>query len=213
MPLRVKAGIDIPIAPAANTELLLGFSRKLAVTPELPEEVETLSGQPHDRLGLRTLPQERELWCWAACTEMVLRFFEAPFGMCNVAGGLLNRNCCNSATPGCNVGLSIEEVDQAFGSVRLAGVRFDREISFEDIQNQISGNPRRPVVAGIKWAGDGGHLVVISGWRIDNASRRFVTVNDPFYSSGDIRYEDLVSQYGRNNTGRWEHTWTNFTRV
>src|SRR5438270_9056985 len=54
----------------------------------------------------------------------------------------------------------------------------------------------------IQWAGGGGHLVVVSGWRRADALR-YVKVNDPFYSSGDIRYEDLAERYGPRSE---EHT-------
>jgi Papain-like cysteine protease AvrRpt2 len=209
MPLRIEEGVNITVVRSKKSELLSGFLDDVAV---LPVEMTPAPGQPNERLGVRTIMQVKEMWCWAACAEMVLRFFGASLDKCNVAGLQLNRDCCNSVSADCDMGLSVEEIDQAFANVHLAGRRFEREITFDDIRNQISGTPPRPVVAGIRWAGGGGHLVVVSGWRIAD-SLRFVKVNDPFYTSGDIRYEDLVQHYGPNDTGVWAHTWTDLKRV
>jgi hypothetical protein len=209
MPLRVKEGVIIPVARSTKPKLLSGSLDDIAV---LPVEVPAAPGEPNKRLVVQTVRQVRDMWCWAACAEMVLRFFGASLDKCNVAGLQLKRDCCNSSSAECDKGLSVEEVDQAFGRARLAGRRFDREVSFDDIVKQIGGNPPRPMVAGIRWERGGGHLVVISGWRIAD-SRQFVKVNDPIYTSGDIQYEDLVQRYGPNDSGKWEHTWTDLRRV
>jgi hypothetical protein len=205
MPLRVDEGEIIKVARSKNSELLSGFSDEFV----LPVEGLASPDLPGTRLGVPSFHQQKELWCWAACAEMILRFMGVPRNQCDIVSGLLRKNCCNDPVNVCDEGLDIEGVDQAFASVRLAGQSLEGELPFDDVVSQINGNPSRPVVAGIKWAGGGGHLVVISGWRRSDALR-YVKVNDPFYSSGDIRYEDLVERYGPNDTGRWMHTWTDF---
>ncbi|MBV9957403.1 MAG: C39 family peptidase [Acidobacteria bacterium] len=216
MPLRIKDGVNIPVARFTAPELLSGLrSARLALPEELlvlPTNIPFIPGEQSARIDVRPVHQAEELWCWAACAEMVLRFFGVARDECTVAGDHLKRDCCNPFGPGCNVGLSVEGVDQAFATAGLAGNRFPSALSFDEIKEQISGAIPRPIVAGIKWASGNGHLIVISGWR-EAGARRFVTVNDPFYNSGDIRYESLVSNYGPNNTGRWENTWTEFRRA
>jgi Papain-like cysteine protease AvrRpt2 len=208
MPLRVNKGEVIKVARSTNAELLSGFSARVAALPAEP--VKVVAG-PGERIGVPQFHQYKEMWCWAACAEMVLRFLGGSLKQCDIAARLLRKDCCNNdPTDACDEGLDVEQVDQAFARVGLAGQRFDSELSFDSIVSQISGRPKRPVVAGIKWANGGGHLVVISGWRRADAIR-YVKVNDPFYSSGDIRYEDLVERYGPNDTGRWTNTWADFS--
>lgn len=212
MPLHVAQGVDIPLKRSPNRELRKGFLDETVAI--LPVETALLPGEPNRRLGIETVSQQpRKLWCWAACAEMVLRFFGVAKDKCSVAGVALHMNNCCPSSIACDQGLSVEGIDSAFGSVRLAGDRFVT-LTFEEIRAQISGDPPRPVVAGIQWHEGGGHLVVISGWRISaDGSIRYLKVNDPFYTSGDIRYEDFVDKYGPNDNGRWVHTWANFRKV
>jgi hypothetical protein len=221
MPLRVDTGVDIPIQRSPNRELLSGFLDEFAV---LPGDVAPMPSETGKRLGVQTVSQQpREEWCWAACAEMVLHFFGIPLNKCQVAGlelGKKHGECCSSPA-GCDQGLNVEQVDEAFELAGLAGNRF-QTLSFEKIRDQINGQPAlgesglvlqpRPVVAGIAWQHGGGHLVVISGWRVAD-SLRYLKINDPLYTSGDIRYENLVERYGPNNSGRWVQTWADLRRA
>lgn len=215
MPLRVNEGVDIPLERSPNRELKGGF---------LDDTVAILPGEPaapgpgeQRRLGVQTVSQKPlDEWCWAACVEMVLRFFGTPLDKCLVAGRKLGMECCGASSEQCDTGLSVDDIGKAFGAAGLAGNVYNK-LRFESIQARINGVPaqgipRGPVVAGIEWQGGGGHLVVISGWRIAD-SLRYVKVNDPYYTSGDIRYEDLEWRYGPNDNGRWVHTWADFRRV
>ncbi|MDQ3917591.1 MAG: hypothetical protein M3348_03865 [Acidobacteriota bacterium] len=221
MPLRVSKGLDIPVRRAPGRELLSGFlTERVAVLPAgAPPE----PGELNDRLGVQTVSQRpRDEWCWAACAEMVLRFFGVTLDKCQVAGRALRRNDCCPSSVGCDAGLDVGQVDEAFERAGLAGNRFDA-LTFDEVRDQIEGRPalgdpglslpRRPVVAGIQWQNGGGHLVVVSGWRVAADSIRYLKVNDPFYTSGDIRYQDLQSHYGPNDNGRWVHTWADLRRV
>lgn len=216
MPLRVDEGVDIPLERSRGRELRSGFlDDTLAV---LPFEVPVGPGEPHNRLGVETVSQRpREFWCWAACAEMVLRFLGAPLDKCTVAGRHLRRNdCCGPSSAVCDTALSVDGIGEAFGGARLVGNLYDA-LRFETLQKKIdgdpaSGTPPHPVVAAIQWVNGGGHLVVISGWRISGALR-YVKVNDPWYTSGDIRYEDVLEKYGPNDNGKWVFTWADFRRV
>ena len=209
MPLRVNNGLPITVEPSVTSELLGALTN---IAPALP--VDGLLGPepPHARLDVRPARQLKEMWCWAACARMVLRFFGSPLQQCEIAGLQLERRCCDPlVSPECNQGCSVEEIDQAFGFAGLAGQRVNGPLPFEDVVRQINGTPPRPLVAGVAWAGGGGHIVVISGCRVvDNI--RFLRVNDPFYGPGDIRYSDLVDSYGRNGTGVWRHTWLDLSK-
>ena len=209
MPLRANKGLPITVEPSSPPELLFGLAANVKVLPEA-----RLLGPTPPRAPLPVQPvrQLREMWCWAACARMVVRFFGAPLEQCQIAGRKFDRVCCPSAdSPECDVGCTVEEIDEAFGLAGLVARRIDRPASFEEVAEQVDGNPRRPLVASVQWAGGGGHVVVVSGCRVVD-DIRYVTVNDPFYGPGDIRYSDLRTRYGRNDTGVWQHTWLDFSR-
>ena len=223
MPLRVDEGPAIPLARSASHELLSGFPEN--VIAALPAGMPPGVGEKVARLGVETVSQRpRCEWCWAACLEMVLRFFGVPKSKCEVATLQLEKqqSCCPESVA-CDEGLSVAKIDEAFKKFGFAANRF-AALKFEHIEGQIMGKPAlgtlalplapRPIVAGISWQGAnaGGHLVVISGVRTDAASVRYVKVNDPFYTSGDIRYEDFRDKYGPNDNGRWVHTWADLRR-
>lgn len=221
MPLRVHEGIDVPLERSPSRELLSGLH--LDEVPLLPFEAgEPGPGEPNGRVGVRTVNQKpMDEWCWAACAEMVLRFFGVVVDKCSVAEFILGRKSCCPTSAACDEGRSVKQIDDALACIGLVGNRF-ADLKFEQVRAQIEGGPalgtpglslpRRPVVAGIRWQDGGGHLVVISGWRVTN-SLRYLKVNDPYYQSGDIRYEDFLDKYGPNNNGRWVHTWADLRRA
>jgi hypothetical protein len=215
MTLQVDEGLDIPVERSRNRELLSGFLSDS--TTVLPLALAVGPGDNYTRLGVNTVSQKpQDMWCWAACVEMVLRFYGAPKDMCEIAGLKLEKKCCGASSKECDTGLSVEDIGRAFGAAGLIGNIY-KKLKFEGIKSRINGKPAQnipggPVVAGIEWQGGGGHLVVISGWRTAD-SLRYVKVNDPYYTTGDIRYEDLEERYGPNDNGRWVYTWADFRRV
>lgn len=214
MPLRVEKGVEIEVKRSPSREPPSRYA--LEEARALPRQS---SGR---RLGVATVSQSpRDEWCWAACAEMVLRFFGVDEDKCEVVGRTLERDDCCPAAPVCDVGLKVEEVDFAFELSQLYFNRFP-DLDFEQVKGQINGAPSlgefdvelapRPIVAGIEWSGGGGHLIVISGWR-DDGSTKYLKVNDPFYDFDEVPIEDLMLKYGPNNSGRWVHTWADFRRA
>lgn len=205
MPLRVNDGVLIPVTPPSTSLLLENVTI-------LPEDGLLGPGPEDERLDIPWFRQRKEMWCWVACAQMVLRFFGTFLNQCEIAQRQLHKPCCNAFTPAyCDEGCTAQEIDQAFTRIGLAGLRLDEPASFPDIHDEITSERPRPVVAGVTWAGGGGHLVVISGARRVN-DIRYVRVHDPIYGPGDIRYTDLRDFYGPNDNGKWSHTWLNFER-
>jgi hypothetical protein len=207
MPLRVKNGVIIPVAPSATSELLAGFMKDTAILPD----GSLLAPSPTERpLDIPWFQQRKELWCWVACAQMVLRFFGTFLKQCDIARRQLGKPCCDAFTPSyCDQACNAEQITQAFRRVGIDSEPDDKVASFFRIQDEVTGNNPRPVVAGVTWSGGGGHLVVISGARNVN-NIRYVRVHDPIYGPGDIRYSDLKDSYGPNDNGKWTHTWMNF---
>ncbi len=209
MPLRVDDGVPVPVVPSSISELLGAMLDSVTV---LPDENLMAFGPSGGQLEVPLFEQFKGKWCWAACAQMVLRFYGTFLKQCEIARRQLGKPCCaHFSLPSCNQDCSADEVDQAFTRAGLDSDRVDRSVSFDTIRQEInSGQNPRPLVAGVKWANGGGHLVVINGWRVVN-NVRFVRVNDPIYGRGDIRYTDLRESYGPNDNGTWECTWLGLT--
>jgi hypothetical protein len=202
MPLRLKTGVTIPVAPSLTSELLSGFFKNTTV---LPDEQLNATGPFDTRLDVPWFEQRKDLWCWVACAQMVLRFFGVFHKQCEIARRQLHKPCCSSSAPSyCDEDCNAEEVDQAFERAGLDSSRMNRPAPFADVFDEITRSSPRPVVAG-----GGGHLVVVTGARKVN-NIRYVRVHDPIYGPGDMRYTDLEEAYGPNDNGKWTHTWMRF---
>ena len=80
-----------------------------------------------------------------------------------------------------------------------------KSIDFGIIQTEI--NEGRPVNVAFNWKRDGGHVVIVYGWKQEKGDN-YVKVRDPWPKMGTklINYQELTSAY---NMGRWTDTWIN----
>jgi len=171
--------------------------------------------------------QQKNLWCWNAVSQMVLRYFDSgttatQVGIANWASG--GHNVTNYL-----VGLRMETVSVPAlpgvpaqeQQVFLRGI--DRILwEFGDISSQFYNRPLargelddeidagRPVVYGLDWFTDqsksvryGGHYGIIKGKSGDT-----ITVIDPWPMVGEfsLDYDDLVGA-GSYRTGYTPHNW------
>jgi hypothetical protein len=217
MPLRVNKGIPIwsPPAPEPINE---GLGDIRLVTPPSVPSLPTRTAQSRI-LQVPMIEQDEKNWCWAACIQMIMAFFNHNLGQCGVAGLLFeNRDCCANRSS-CDVGCDPEDVERVLLKPPL-GVScrlVDGLISFNNIMDEI--NEGRPVAVSIIWETSdgrphGGHLIIVKGWRILN-NGQYIKVNDPLYGPGDISYSKLRTYYGPPDDdvdGVWRHTWTDIQR-
>src|SRR5215510_6513670 len=106
MPLRVNKGITIwsPPAPEPITE---GLGEIRDVTPPFVPLLPARAAQSHI-LQVPMIEQTEKNWCWAACIQMIMAFFNHNLGQCSVAGLLFeNRDCCANRSS-CNVSCAPE---------------------------------------------------------------------------------------------------------
>ena len=166
-------------------------------------------------INVPQIKQEQSNWCWAACTEMVLRYYEdSAVRQCEFANKLFNRTecCLEPSSPDCNRPCEMRDISSLYSSKNISSEFVDKAISFSKLHSEIDAN--RPVEVAYFWRdwGKPGHLVIVCGWRIDG-QEEFVYVNDPADSpttmSGIVAYSELLAPYGE---GDWTYTWIEIRR-
>ena len=161
-------------------------------------------------LNMPQICQEQTNWCWAACTEMVLHYYNNPDArQCEFANWLFDQTqCCEDpANPACNRTCSGNEVQDVYTNWNILSTLIEGDVPFDVLQAEIDAG--RPVEVAFEWTGGGGHVAIVSGWDTDSPDP-FVHVNDPAADRlSRVRYKELLAAYGR---GRWILTWTGIQR-
>jgi hypothetical protein len=143
--------------------------------------------------------QERSLWSWAACIEMVVTYYMTHAAQqCDVVGAVCRRpDCCRHPTSDeCGAGVPMAVVLAGYEAFGVAAVFVDEPLSFAELRGGLNGN--HAVQVGLRWAGPGRHAALVIGY--DDTRGEDVFVNDPVH--GQIRgtYAWLLSAYG---LGEW----------
>lgn len=164
-------------------------------------------------INVPQIEQEQPNWCWAACFEMVLRYYnESNIRQCEFANELFDRSeCCSTpSSSNCNKPCEIENVTKFYLSKCIQSKFVERTVSFRKLQSEI--NADRPVeVVFFQKNKNRGHLVIVRGWHIVT-KEKYVHVNDPKDSNGASRivaYSELQDAYGE---GKWFYTWIEIQR-
>ena len=161
------------------------------------------------------IKQEQPNWCWAACAEMVLRYYDRPaIRQCDFANELFDRTecCAEPSSPDCDRPCEMLDISNLYSSKHIHNKLVDRAVPFSKLQSEIDAN--RPVEVVYFWRdwGEPGHSVIVHGWYADG-NDEFVHVNDPADSpttmSGIVAYSELLVPYGK---GDWTYTWIEIRR-
>lgn len=155
-------------------------------------------------LPVNMFPQQVNNWCWAASGQMIMSYLGGYMSQCEQANERFNRNdCCNTPTPGaCDVG-GWPEFDKYGFSFDTGGA-----LSWTDLKAQID-TRLTPFAFSWHWDGGGGHMMVVTGYKVING-QNWVTINDPWApNEGDQRtilYSDYVD-------GSGYYHWTDYYNV
>lgn len=146
-------------------------------------------------------------WCWAAVSVSVDQFFRpgSTQTQCEIAGSALSKDCCSGkSTAPCNVP---HELNPVLATLRLlAGEPIVKPLDFADVQKQIDAG--RPVCVLIKWLDDQGqptnrgHFNVISGYKLTQGQKPFVSIADPLFGPSMVAYEEFSNPKGGYRDGR-----------
>jgi uncharacterized protein (DUF2141 family) len=166
---------------------------------------------PAQVLNISLTIQEQTNWCWAACSEVVLDYYNFPKSQCEIAEWTRtvaspdfgNTNCCVDPSQGCNQDNwnfghtgSIQEILIHFGNLQNDG---GGPSTIEDITSDIQKN--RLFVIRLKWNNTtGAHFVVGHGINGDNVYYMDPDSQDGFYI---VKYSTMLDG---SNPGTWTHT-------
>jgi hypothetical protein len=145
--------------------------------------------------------QEMGLWCWAAVSLSIAKYFDpaTAFSQCAVASAVKNRNCCANK-PSCN---QADELEAALTAVKRFRRMFTGRLTFAAVRQSIRDG--FPIPVRIGWRPAGGHYVVITGFKTAISGEQFVDIADPLYESRLWRYNDFLDAY--YGSGVWTHTY------
>lgn len=162
--------------------------------------------------AITAVSQQNGLWCWAACTNMLLAFHGSSADQCAIANKVMSSTaCCGHDlgpdgvpiecpfTSACNrTGwLAVDEYGMTYTT--------DGTLSWDDLVNEIGcDNKSMAWVYGDADVGDVGHMVVIKGYASEDLGGQLI-VNDPMLEAGTpcisgteyaITYEEYVTPSG-----------------
>jgi len=155
------------------------------------------------RLSFEMQHQEQTLWCWAATTASVSRFFDpnSRFGtQCNVVNAHFGRtDCCkNASSSNCNRTTNLET------PLKIAGHFKDRRIAgtglWRNIMREIDNNC--PLCVRVQWEGGGGHFLAIDGY---HEGLNMIAVDDPWFGASDVLLPIFQRKY--LGSGTWTHSY------
>jgi len=221
MPLRIDNGI--PITPADAGPQPLAFGPQTPGAESMPAAPVSLAG-PHE-LEIEPVKQRHAMWCWAACVEMVLKYYERHEEQCAIVAekrrleGLQAQTVCGDEQRFGQEGCHKRRVDDVWRAFNIQSPETPDDqpagvVGFDKIKEEIDVH-KRPVEVALRWneeIGGGGHVVLIKGWaEVDG--KDVVILNDPLASGrlvsgheGRLTFQELRSAFGN---GSWKHTWTN----
>lgn len=192
MPLRQSTGKPIPLSPTPATS---ATQRILAV---------------------RLFTQMLSRWCWCACCEMTLDFFAARRSpQCDIANyGLGIKTCCGGPPlpPACNgmiwtIHPVLTDITDVYNYFGRATTHSGSPATFKALCKEIDPPTSKPLQVCFAWAGGGGHVALVCGYRVSPPTGRYAYVNDPdpARGSGWVRLPSLTTAYG---AGSWTETFT-----
>jgi hypothetical protein len=149
-------------------------------------------------------PQQTNQWCWAASGEMVMKYLGGMVSQCEQANQRFGRtDCCNSPTPAACINGGWPEFAKYGFTYNTGGA-----LSWTDLKAQIDVR-RTPFAFSWGWDGGGGHMMVVTGYKVING-QNWVSINDPWApnegSQRDILYTDYVDGTGYSH-------WTDYYNV
>lgn len=169
-------------------------------------------------------PQQRDWWCWAACTEMVSDYFGHRVKQCDSANYVRPpTTCCSGCSGNCdcwgsNWGATISDIQNNWTHWNFSYTYKESSLTWEEVKTTVSNTSnccRCPI-----YVVTGGHVVVIYGYS-EIGSSKYVSYNDPWPPdcekiSGTCKSkpggEDVVSTYEAFAV-HWWATFYNFKYI
>lgn len=145
-------------------------------------------------VSVNLIPQHRDWWCWAACTEMISDYYGHRVDQCDSANYVHGTppDCCTGCTGNCPCwggawGASIGDIQNnwthwGFNYTYVASSLPWEDSEGFDVKDTISTSQacaKSPIYVVWWWAGGGGHVVVAYGYA-ETTVGNFVSYKDPW---------------------------------
>lgn len=165
--------------------------------------------------------QETSNWCWAASGQMIMDYLNHDVAQCTQADNRFGRtDCCSiDLCPAPTEAPTYDAFNNCIGCPCTGWPEFGKydftfkrttnaALSWDDLREQLSNEPyckRKPFAFSWRWAGGGGHMMVVKGY-LTLAGTDYVVILDPWAPCvGDeriITYADYVDSPG--NYTHWD---------
>lgn len=156
--------------------------------------------------------QERTMWCWAACAQMVL----AQMGVspipkqCEVAAKGFGEDCCAAPDP-CNRPYPMHQIETLYQMLGVSSRGIHGPIQESALMEEVFQG--RPVQIGYMYQNQVvGHVVVVIGEQTRRRNgQKYLRLADPREKNGKqtVLFADVQTDSGK---GRWEWTWIRMER-
>lgn len=154
-------------------------------------------------LSVPFIAQQTQVWCWAAVSEMVLRYYGTSVQQCAILARWTGAPCCA-------VGLSVcitAAPDLVFIQQTLleaGGVRSLRAGPLSAVQVRQELDAGRPFIIGYRGSFSG-HVVVVAGYQANSdGSNLRLDIHDPFY--GPFRQIPFGTTFTYGGQSVWSET-------
>lgn len=161
------------------------------------------------------LKQEESSWCWAACTELIVKMLNQneKISQCLLAKQFANPggvDCCQ-IPGGCNNPVnadSIERIYDHYGvKTTFQNITSLTEEQIKDLIKEQIDSPNPSVIEALYSSGeDSQHVVIIYGWSNNEDNEMSLLIKDPWGSADDGAYtfKEVLVEKG------WIGVWTGF---
>ncbi len=133
-------------------------------------------------LAVPLVGQQTEVWCWAAASEMIFRYYSVGTTQCRILTAWVGVDCCNYPTYCRYTAPTVEFIQQTLygiGGIRSRAI--PRALAFHELKSEI--DQGRPLIIGYQGS-FAGHVVVVYGY--DSAGN--IYIRDPYYGSFVVPY-------------------------
>jgi Peptidase_C39 like family len=143
-------------------------------------------------LNVPNIVQKDGKWCWAASTEMIIKYHGDIRDQCSIVAKSFSTICTCPTTLDCSSTCSSSSCSGTATAGKLKGYlkdlgftskKVDNDLSWKDIKMQIDSG--LPFMVGIGCSG--GHLLTANGYRkmpTNEGGLQFILVNDPICCAG-----------------------------
>jgi len=180
-------------------------------------------------VGVNIHPQQRDWWCWAACTEMVSEYYGHRVIQCDSANYVHNKDhdpdveCCTGCKGDCPCwgsawGAFIDEIKDNWTHWKFNYTYVASSLSWEDLKSTVSTTSccgKSPIYVVIP-----GHVVVIYGYAEINGNK-YISYFDPWEPNCEkvsancqdkTGGADVVTTYDAF-LNKWKHSFYKFSYV